>query len=116
MSCTPPAHHGAVPGRGGRPRVLSVSVLRAVGKFLTPDGLRHRHNVWRTMADEPSPRVDSVTVHALSNHLAVILGFVDLLLSETTAEDPRYSDLVEIRDAAIAAADLLARHRRSDAE
>jgi hypothetical protein len=66
------------------------------------------------MADGSS--VDGVTMHALSNHLAVILGFVDLLLSETPEDDPRRGDLVEIRDAAIAAADLLARHRRPGAE
>ena len=48
-------------------------------------------------------------VHALSNHLAVILGFIDLVLSATKADDPRRHDLVEIRDAAIEAARIIGR-------
>jgi hypothetical protein len=39
-------------------------------------------------------------VHALSNHLAVIVGFIDLVLMETSEDDPRYPDLVEIQNAA----------------
>lgn len=57
----------------------------------------------------PRPGLDSVEVHALSNHLAVILGFIELVLSETPPEDPRHADLVEIRDAAVEAAKLLGR-------
>jgi hypothetical protein len=60
-----------------------------------------------------SPRLstplDSSAVHALSNHLAVILGFVELVLSETQPEDPRRSDLTEIRDAALEAAKIIGR-------
>lgn len=48
-------------------------------------------------------------VHALSNHLAVILGFVELVLAATSADDPRRSDLVEIRNAAIEAARIIGR-------
>lgn len=44
--------------------------------------------------------LDPVAVHALSNHLAVILGFVELVLSETPPDDPRRADLEEIRQAA----------------
>jgi hypothetical protein len=39
-------------------------------------------------------------VHALSNHLAVIVGFIELVLTETSPDDPRHGDLVEIRNAA----------------
>jgi hypothetical protein len=60
----------------------------------------------------PSPSsdpLDADAVHALSNHLAVILGFVELALSETAPNDPRRADLLEIRDAAVQASDLLGR-------
>jgi len=53
--------------------------------------------------------LDGVALHALSNHLAVILGFIELLLSDTTPDDPRYADLTEIRDAAVEAAKLIGR-------
>ncbi len=56
--------------------------------------------------------LDSVGVHTLSNHLAVILGFVELVLSETHPDDPRRADLVEIRDAAVEAGRLLGRVTR----
>ena len=48
-------------------------------------------------------------VHALSNHLAVILGFIELVLSDTKPDDPRRGDLVEIRDAAMEAARIIGR-------
>jgi hypothetical protein len=51
--------------------------------------------------------LDPSAVHRLSNHLAVILGFVELLLADASAVDPRREDLLEIRAAAIAAATLL---------
>jgi hypothetical protein len=53
--------------------------------------------------------LDSDGVHTLSNHLAVILGFAELALSETPPDDPRRADLIEIRDAAVDAARLLGR-------
>lgn len=49
-------------------------------------------------------------LHALSNHFAVILGFVELLLAATSAAHPRHADLLEIRSAAVQAAQLLGRH------
>ncbi len=55
------------------------------------------------------PGLDSVAVHALSNHLAVILGFIELVLSETPPDDPRHADLLEIRDAAVEAAKIIGR-------
>jgi hypothetical protein len=60
--------------------------------------------------DSPSPpRLDDAAIHALSNHLAVILGFIDLVLSETAPDDARRPDLMEIRDAAVEAARLIGR-------
>ena len=53
--------------------------------------------------------IDGAAVHALSNHLAVILGFIELVLAETKPDDPRRADLVEIRDAAVEAARLIGR-------
>ena len=53
--------------------------------------------------------IDGAAVHALSNHLAVILGFIELVLAETTPDDPRRTDLTEIRDAAVEAAKLIGR-------
>jgi signal transduction histidine kinase len=39
-------------------------------------------------------------IHALKNHLAVILGFSELLLHEFPEDDPRRADLVEVLHAA----------------
>ncbi len=38
--------------------------------------------------------------HALTNMLAIIVGFVELLIAETPERDPRFRDLLEIRKAA----------------
>lgn len=57
----------------------------------------------------PASRLDGPAVHALSNHLAVILGFIELVLAETRADDRRRVDLVEIRDAAVACARIIGR-------
>ena len=59
--------------------------------------------------EERPPAVDPRTAHTLSNHLAVILGFVELILSETPADDPRRGDLEEIRHAAVEASRILGR-------
>jgi hypothetical protein len=48
-------------------------------------------------------------LHALSNHLAVILGFIELVLAETKPDDPRREDLIEIRNAAVEIATLIGR-------
>ena len=53
------------------------------------------------------PRLDGPALHLLSNHLAVILGFVELILADTPPDNPRYEDLVEIRNAAVDAAKLI---------
>jgi hypothetical protein len=47
------------------------------------------------------------TEHALMNYLSIIMGFSDLLLQETAADDPRRADLEEIHRAATAAVILV---------
>ena len=60
--------------------------------------------------------LDGRAVHALSNHLAVILGFIELVLAQTKPDDPRRKDLLEIRDAAREAARKAAETRRRNRE
>jgi hypothetical protein len=65
-----------------------------------------------------SPRRGSVTldpdaIHLLSNHLAVIVGFVELMLADAAPGDAHFNDLVEIRAAAVAAANLISRGQSS---
>jgi hypothetical protein len=42
-------------------------------------------------------------VHRMNNHLAIILGFCELLLEDLSDEDPRRADVREIQKAASAA-------------
>ena len=61
-------------------------------------------------ADVPprgSITLDARDVHHLSNHLAVIIGFIELLIADASPSHPHYNDLLEIRTAAIAAANLI---------
>ena len=53
--------------------------------------------------------MDPDVVHALSNHLSVILGFVEIVIADTPPDHPHRGDLLEVRDAAIAAAELIGR-------
>lgn len=46
------------------------------------------------------PSDESDAEHTLKNHLAIILGYCDLLLSEMDPADPRREDLLEIQRAA----------------
>jgi hypothetical protein len=46
-------------------------------------------------------------VHQFKNHLAVIVGFCDLLRDDLPPGDSRLGDVAEIRKAAQAATDLL---------
>lgn len=39
-------------------------------------------------------------LHCLKNHLAIVLGYCDLLLEDFPANDPRHSDLVALRQTA----------------
>jgi hypothetical protein len=57
----------------------------------------------------PKTPIDSAAIHALSNHLAVILGFIELVLAETRPDDPRRGDLMEIREAAAEMAKIIGR-------
>jgi len=51
---------------------------------------------------------DARTVeHALRNHIAIILGYAELLVQECAPGDPRREDLDEIYKAATAAMKLL---------
>lgn len=56
------------------------------------------------MSDEPSRQDEAL--HELNNQLTVILGFSELLLESTPADDPRHADVVEIRNAAQAALEI----------
>jgi two-component sensor histidine kinase len=49
---------------------------------------------------EPSRVLDQETEHTVKNHLAVIVGFVELVLADTTPGDPHHEDLQEINRAA----------------
>ena len=56
------------------------------------------------MSGDSEPRggrvLDTETEHTVKNHLAVIVGFCELLLAETPPEDTRHGDLLEISRAA----------------
>ena len=45
-------------------------------------------------------RTNNQVMHELKNHLAVIMGFCDLLVSDAPAGDPRTRDLQEVCKAA----------------
>ena len=45
--------------------------------------------------------------HALRNHLAIILGYAELLLQDAAADDPRREDFEEIMKAARSALSLV---------
>jgi hypothetical protein len=45
--------------------------------------------------------------HALRNHLAIILGYAELLLQDAAPDDPRREDFEEIVKAARAAVQLV---------
>jgi hypothetical protein len=60
-----------------------------------------------TLNKPERPRLDGPQMHQLSNHLAVILGFVELIIADTPPDSPRYEDLIEIRNAAVQAAKLI---------
>jgi hypothetical protein len=48
-------------------------------------------------------------IHLLSNHLAVIVGFIELIIADAPPDAPNFNDLAEVRAAAMATADLIAR-------
>ena len=71
-----------------------------------------------TGAPRPDPERDSEVIHRLKNHLAIIVGFADLVVAEAAADDPRRADLLEIqkaaRDAIAMMADVDKRLRRRE--
>jgi hypothetical protein len=44
--------------------------------------------------------LDAEAEHTVKNHLAVIVGFCELLIAETPEEDPRHHDLQEVHRSA----------------
>jgi hypothetical protein len=56
----------------------------------------------KTPDDDHRPRfvLDPETEHAVKNHVAVIVGFSELLLSQLPTEDCRRGDVEEIHRAA----------------
>jgi hypothetical protein len=55
----------------------------------------------------PPTSLGPAAIHALSNDLSVVLGFIELVLADTPLDHPRRPDLLEIRDAAIRAAGVI---------
>lgn len=52
--------------------------------------------------------------HDMKNQLGIIIGFVELLIEETGASDPRLDSLLEIRIAAQACLKLVDREAATD--
>jgi hypothetical protein len=46
------------------------------------------------------PQSNSEIIHALKNHLTIVVGFSELLLSDTPVDDPRHADLADVNKAA----------------
>jgi hypothetical protein len=57
------------------------------------------------VSDEPDR--EARRVHNVRNHLAVIIGYCDLLLPQLQEQDPMRADIVEMRKAATSAMMLL---------
>lgn len=55
----------------------------------------------------PGDILESPLLHQLKNHLSIILGFCDLLISDLPPDDQKRADIDEMRKAAQAALDLL---------
>jgi signal transduction histidine kinase len=50
---------------------------------------------------------ESPLVHQLKNHLAIVIGFCDLLLEDMAQDDPKRGDIQEMRKAGQAALELI---------
>ena len=57
--------------------------------------------------------LDPGAIHRLSNHLMVILGFIELMLADVPPDDPHRSDLIEVRTAVVEAAKLIGHSDRT---
>jgi hypothetical protein len=56
---------------------------------------------------ETDPTGEPDVIHQLKNHLAIIVGFCDLLLADFPPEDQRYGDLLEVQKAARDAMEMM---------
>ena len=54
---------------------------------------------------QPSPAQKAL--HDIGNHLAIAVGFADLLLESIPPDDARHADVLEVRNAAHAAMKLI---------
>jgi hypothetical protein len=60
------------------------------------------------MSDQPGADLDDrQLLHQFKNHLAVIVGFCDLMLTDLPGDAPQHRDVVEVRKAAQSAMGLL---------
>jgi hypothetical protein len=59
------------------------------------------------MSEPDRPALESDVIHQFKNHLAIIVGFCDLLVEEIPEGDPKRADLLEIHKAGRAAMALL---------
>jgi hypothetical protein len=57
---------------------------------------------------EPEHQGDSEVIHRLKNHLAIVVGFADLVVADAAEGDPRRADLLEIQKAAREALAMMA--------
>jgi hypothetical protein len=55
----------------------------------------------------PDQQQESDLLHTFKNHLAIIVGFCDLLLNEMSEDDSKRADIVEVHKAAEAAMSLM---------
>lgn len=46
--------------------------------------------------------LDNEQEHALKNHMAIILGYCELMMADTPPDDPRHGDILEMHRAATA--------------
>ena len=58
------------------------------------------------MPDQP-PLMEPKVLHQFKNHLAIIVGYSELLLADIPDSSPHRADIVEILQAARAASELL---------
>ncbi len=57
--------------------------------------------------DPDQPVEEAPLLHQFKNHLAIIVGFCDLLLHEVPPTDPKHADIQEMRKSAEAAMALI---------
>ena len=60
-----------------------------------------------SMGHRPDETPDEPLLHQFKNHLSVVVGFCDLLLRELPEDDPKRTDILEIRKAGHAAIALI---------